>query len=221
MLGHHGLLERKLRKHGRRAPSVVLVAKRTHFTEAYGNAGEQRRLWKLRVRVEPEGEAPFEADVEDMLWQTWEPAPGAHFPVLFDPSDHGKVVVDHSEEGEQRLQEQLQGEAAHERADRLRAAGQGDLADRYEALHDPKLGLFRTDDLSANPEERTRQLAERRAKIKEMMGGTTFAAPTRPAGPAADVSATADALTKLADLRDRGVLSDEEFQAQKRKLLGE
>src|SRR5438270_13966943 len=98
MLGHHGLLERKLRKHGRRAPSVVLVAKRTHFTEAYGNAGEQRRLWKLHVRVEPEGEAPFEADVEDMLWQTWEPAPWGQFPVLFNPSDHGHVVVDHREE---------------------------------------------------------------------------------------------------------------------------
>ena len=31
----------------------------------------------------------------------------------------------------------------------------------------------------------------------------------------------ADRLTKLADLRDRGVLSDAEFQTQKARLLGE
>ena len=29
-----------------------------------------------------------------------------------------------------------------------------------------------------------------------------------------------DALTRLADLRDRGVLTDEEFEAQKARLLG-
>lgn len=32
---------------------------------------------------------------------------------------------------------------------------------------------------------------------------------------------TADELTKLAALRDRGVLTDAEFEAQKKKLLGE
>jgi hypothetical protein len=37
----------------------------------------------------------------------------------------------------------------------------------------------------------------------------------------AGTAATADALTKLADLRDRGVLNDEEFQAQKKKLLAD
>ncbi|HWK16628.1 MAG TPA: SHOCT domain-containing protein [Solirubrobacteraceae bacterium] len=29
-----------------------------------------------------------------------------------------------------------------------------------------------------------------------------------------------DALTKLADLRDRGALTDAEFQAEKQKLIG-
>jgi hypothetical protein len=41
--------------------------------------------------------------------------------------------------------------------------------------------------------------------------------PTQPAAPTVDV---ADQLTKLAALRDQGVLTDEEFSAQKAKLLG-
>jgi hypothetical protein len=43
--------------------------------------------------------------------------------------------------------------------------------------------------------------------------------PCRPA-PSAAV-ATADALAKLAGLRDRGVLTDAEFPEQKHRLLGE
>jgi Short C-terminal domain/Phospholipase_D-nuclease N-terminal len=36
---------------------------------------------------------------------------------------------------------------------------------------------------------------------------------------AAGTTSTADELTKLADLRDRGVLTEEQFEAQKAKLL--
>jgi hypothetical protein len=43
------------------------------------------------------------------------------------------------------------------------------------------------------------------------------AAPAAPAGPPVDL---ADQLRKLASLRDEGILSDEEFAAQKAKLLG-
>jgi hypothetical protein len=42
-------------------------------------------------------------------------------------------------------------------------------------------------------------------------------APAAPAGPPVDL---ADQLRKLATLRDEGILSDEEFAAQKAKLLG-
>lgn len=112
----------------------------------------------------------------------------------------------------------------------MRASGQDDLADRYQRIHDPALGLFDSSSLSRNPDERRKQLAERRAKIKEIMGGAQTvviggqfqqpaAAPA--AAPAPDPGAVADALTKLAGLRDRGLLTDDEFQSQKRKLLGE
>jgi Short C-terminal domain/Bacterial PH domain/Protein of unknown function (DUF2510) len=49
------------------------------------------------------------------------------------------------------------------------------------------------------------------------MGGGVPAAPAPAAGPSPDA---ADQLRKLAQLRDEGILTDEEFAAQKAKLLG-
>jgi hypothetical protein len=106
------------------------------------------------------------------------------------------------------------------------------MADRYVKAHE--LARKMMIDLPSDPDERQRELAKRRARIGEIMvgesaggqpvGGPTIpinGQPVQPAGPAAAAAATADALTKLADLRDRGVLSEEEFEAQKKRLLGE
>ena len=43
--------------------------------------------------------------------------------------------------------------------------------------------------------------------------------PAVPAAPTSQADSIADQLTKLADLRDRGILSEEEFATQKAKLL--
>jgi hypothetical protein len=232
MLGHHPLLARQLRKNGRRAFATVLDSKRTIYNETAGNASlvsNTTVLWKFVLRVEPEGEPPFEAKVDALMPQMWSPTAGARFPVLYDPGDHGKVVVDHSDEGEELLEQDMSRERTAARAARWRAAGQDEMADRYERIHDPALGLFDYRTLSRNPDERKRQLAERRAKVAEIMSG-----PGPAGGPslvvngqavqlggAPSAAATADALTKLADLRDRGALTEDEFQAQKKKLLGE
>jgi hypothetical protein len=69
---------------------------------------------------------------------------------------------------------------------------------------------------------------QKQARIMELMAG--MGAPTASmvvggqsvgGGRSPDAAATAEALTKLADLHDRGVLTDDEFLAQKQKLLGE
>jgi ribosomal protein L12E/L44/L45/RPP1/RPP2 len=44
--------------------------------------------------------------------------------------------------------------------------------------------------------------------------------PEAPAQPADSGASLADEIERLADLRDRGVISDEDFQAAKNKLLG-
>jgi hypothetical protein len=256
MFGHHPLLERKLRKEGRRAFAKIREAKRTHWTETVGSeavVADTRILWKLVLQVEPDGEPPFRAEVDELFGQMASPAPSADYSlvVLYDPGDHSKVVVDHSEEGYRLLREFLQKQRVDARVGVMRGRGQNTIADRYAKIHDPALGLFGDEGLSTDPDERKKQLEERRAKIKEIMAGET--ADDRLAliresqagfqdkfeelklgaqnvlvggqpvqlGAAAGPAATADALTKLAGLRDRGVLNDEEFQAQKKKLLGE
>jgi hypothetical protein len=51
-----------------------------------------------------------------------------------------------------------------------------------------------------------------------LMGGQVIPQGAAPA-PAEPQASVADQLTKLADLKDRGVLTDAEFEAQKAKLL--
>ena len=63
-----------------------------------------------------------------------------------------------------------------------------------------------------HPEAMQRTIYER-AQARE---GRMAAAP-----PAAPAATTTEELARLADLKDRGVLTEEEFQAQKGKLLGD
>lgn len=67
--------------------------------------------------------------------------------------------------------------------------------------------------------QRVRQLhaAERTAKGMEAMARTAQSAPS--AAPRPPKALVADELTKLAALRDKGVLTEVEFAAQKAKLL--
>jgi hypothetical protein len=64
----------------------------------------------------------------------------------------------------------------------------------------------------------SRRQAERWAQQDAAPGGYQEAPPPQQA-PAASATGTADELSKLAALRDQGVLSPEEFEAQKAKLL--
>ncbi len=54
------------------------------------------------------------------------------------------------------------------------------------------------------------------ATLLRLMNGP----PSAPAAPAASSGSLADELRKLAELREAGVLSDGEFEAQKARLLG-
>jgi hypothetical protein len=218
MLGHRPLLQRRLRQSGQTATATIVEARRTHYTETIGSeaiVGNTRILWKLALQVEPDGEPAFAANVEALLPQLSEPSEGDRVPVRFDPDDPTKVILDTSEEARQRVAAEASLARSHERAERWRAAGQSDLADRYERIHDPALGLFGP--LSSNREERRGQQAERRARIKEIMGAPATGGPMV-VMPNAGVD-VADELSKLAALRDRGVLTDAEFQGQKQKLL--
>src|SRR4051794_29893616 len=99
MLGYHPLLGRELRKSGRRAFAKVLEADRGKFATSTGNlAAEQiattKVHWTLVLSVEPEGEPAFQAKIDAMLGLDHNPAAGDEIPVLYDPKDHQKVLLD-------------------------------------------------------------------------------------------------------------------------------
>src|SRR4051794_34456921 len=122
MLGHHPLLQRKLRKSGRRAFATVVESERTKYSETAGNeaiVSNTRVLWKFKLSVAPNGEPPFEADADVLLPQTWSPSSGTRFPVLYDPDDHSRVVVDQSEEGNRLLGDELDRSRVDARVERM------------------------------------------------------------------------------------------------------
>jgi hypothetical protein len=70
-------------------------------------------------------------------------------------------------------------------------------------------------------EARQKKVVERQSQYVHHMTPPAAAAPAAaPAAPAAEPVDLADQLKKLAELRDQGILTDEEFAAQKAKLLG-
>jgi hypothetical protein len=165
MLGFESL-EQKLREgNGKRAKATVLQAKDgIHTTmngDSHGYGGTDITRWHYLLRVEPDGEPPFEAKVVIRINKLDGAAPheGESVLVLYDPDDHDKVAFAVAETKEQRVsawQSRLQG-------------------------------------LQLTP-----------------------AASPPPPDPIHD---QIDQLQKLADLHDRGALTDAEFQAEKAKLL--
>lgn len=97
-------LERKLRQHGRPAMATVLTTRRK-VSGLYNSSDPfyqsppteaTRALWTMTVRLEPDGEAAFEASIDAWLWESERPRMDWLVPVLYDPSDHRKVAFDHS-----------------------------------------------------------------------------------------------------------------------------
>jgi hypothetical protein len=199
MFGHNKRLERQLKEKGKSSWATVLESKREWAStggvdKSPGQAGSITIHQKFRLRVEPEGEPPFEATVR----QVFNDSLGWHIPqedwsvgVFFDPLDHSKVVID---------------------VDKM-PVGPGMNREEAVARHQRAMAW------QNDPIARRQQIAEMQAQA------SSRAQEVRPGGaaahawdPAAKVD-VADQLTKLADLRDRGVLSEAEFEAQKARIL--
>jgi hypothetical protein len=188
MLEHHPLLDRRLRKKGRRAFATVLRANRTSVVESLGDTSifrTTRVLHKLVVRAVPEGEPPFEATLEAWFGELSGPWVGEQFSVLYHPDDHSRVMLDPTEEGEKALVDYMTRQRAQERARRIRTSAQVQTPARANGAHEKGAHASRSADYT----------------------------------PTAGAAAAAEAPVKFADLHDRGVLTAEEFRAQKQKVL--
>jgi hypothetical protein len=174
----HKRLAQKLEKSGKRAKAEVtrMVEEGSHSSGRYTDDTDLKGSgwldYHLTLRVMPEGEAPFEAEARTRLYQL--PNHGDVFDVLYDPSDHKKLVVDY--EG------------------------------AYEATHAPPGGS-----LGAGSADRELQELERLEAQEASDGRAASGTSTDPL----------ERLQKLADLHDRGALTDAEFTAEKAKILND
>jgi hypothetical protein len=201
VFGRDKKLEERLRKEGRRAQAVILDAE-SSYGVTRGNpafAENTEVVWKLKLQVKPEDEREFTADVKARFAQFGGPRPGASVTVLYDPSDHSKLVVDQSTEGyvDAALGQAVEASPA--------LSGNPALADSLNDLMQQAL---------ADPAGFQQKMQEQAAAGVDPLTGQSFARPAPTADPV-------DRLEKLADLRDRGVLTPEEFEAQKQRILDE
>jgi hypothetical protein len=118
--------------------------------------------------------------------------PGATVPVRYDPQDHTKLVLDKP-------------------------------AFKAELL--PKLQAKRAGREAADAAKVARTEARLRGENLQAAGSaghgmSPAAGPGTASAPAPLYVDVADELSKLADLRDRGVITDAEFEGQKKKILG-
>jgi hypothetical protein len=120
--------ERELREHGKAAMATVLS---THETVGGGYSGDGVMpghqdipgLWKVTLRVMPDDEPAFEATIHAFLMDN--KVPEGDVPVLYDPSDRRKVVLDHSVEAQNAASaRQEMAVGAQIAADRIALAGQ-------------------------------------------------------------------------------------------------
>lgn len=194
---------RDLSKVGVRAFAEVLAAEQSAIGVTIGNpnlVNNTEVRWKLLLRVTPEAEPPFEAGLTALLPQLSPPRPGMRVPVLYDPKDHSRVQLD-------------RGPAAT--AD---AAIDAVTAARPDLAGAQVMGMPMTDVIRqaiADPGAFREEMMRRGAEMQQQaLGAMRAAQPQQGADPI-------DRLERLAALKDRGLLTDEEFERQKRKILGD
>lgn len=203
---------RNLHKVGVRAYAEILSADQTPVAISIGNPNllnNTQIRWHLRLRVLPEGEPPFDASVHALLPQLNRPRPGTRVAVLYDPANHSKVELDHQPIS-----------AAGDAGDAI-IGNRPDLAEA-EVMGMPMTDLIRQ--AIADPSGFRDQMMQRGAAMQQQAlsalqassSQTTQAQPATP--PPSD---PIDRLERLAALKDRGLITDEEFAQQKSRILGE
>jgi len=208
-----GKLSRRSRKRletsGRRANATVLAVSDRAMTITTGGGNlvtDTEVAVKVTLRVEPDGEPAFEVQEKFRFPQLALPSAGQRVAVVYDPDDHDTIMID---------------------GDPLAAVDamlsrSGRPPEKIDLVKDLMASA-----MSGAPSADTQAIATRWAAqhggavviAPGAMDGTTFAgAPGVP--PAASTEQDPVALlSQLASLKDRGLLSDAEFAAQKARVL--
>jgi hypothetical protein len=145
---------------------------------------------KVTLNVQPDGEPAFEATFRQ-AFPGMMPMKGWQVKVIYDPADHSQIAIQENQVFPPGIDH-----------DRL---------ERGAAIRDQAMAAAESGNMPQFIEE---------MKAKALSGEINVqGAPLVITGPSAPKLDVADELTKLADLHDRGVLTDAEFESQKTKLL--
>jgi putative oligomerization/nucleic acid binding protein len=206
MFGQNKRLEKRLSEHGASAPAEVLEAGQTSMSYSTGNPNLVQNtsiVWKLKLQVKPATGAEFTADIREKFPQLSTPSPGMTLAVLYDPNDHSKVTVNHDEQAV---------------LDTAVDQALGNVSAPIAAIVRSTMPDAKT--WKKNPRQASKDMRE---QMREQLAGQQLPPGVSMGLPGAlgraPASDPVDALAKLADLRDRGVLSETEFQAQKTRIL--
>ena len=205
MLGHNEGLVRKLKEQGGKdAWATVLESKRQWantggWNKVAGQVGSFTNHQKLKLRVEPEGEPPFETTVEQVFNDYHGPRipqEGWSVTVIYDPNDHSKVAID------------LGGKFVRAGVDRDEVVAR---AERAARMRDPEARRQQVEEMRAQAAERVQRALALQEMMAKSVSGSQGTEQPKPD--------PVEQLSKLADLRDRGVLTEAEFEAQKARIL--
>src|SRR3954451_23236894 len=97
-------LKKQLEENGKRANATVveIAEKGMAVTRgAEGVIGNTELALKTHLRVQPDDEPEFEVRKRFSFPQLAVPSEGQTVPVLYDPQDHDKILVDYSPEAQQ------------------------------------------------------------------------------------------------------------------------
>jgi len=196
--------EKKLEEKGKRAPAVVVEIAEKGMSVTTGSGqlvANTEVMLKAKVRVEPEDEPAFEVEERFRFPQLSIPSVGSRVAVIYDPSDHDKIMIDRSAAG-----------AAVQLGNVPGMQGM----DLQDVMSKVKEAQSQTQD----PQEMGRILAQEfgaNVNVQQQdSSGMTFGAPAAP-----QEEDPVDKLAKLADLKEKGLLTDAEFESQKARILGE
>jgi len=201
---------RKLEENGKRASAVVVEIAKRGMSVTSGNeniVSNTEVVLKTKLRVEPPDEPPFEVEERFRYPQLAIPSAGSRLAVLYDPQDHDKLMLDDSPAG-----------AAVQFGD---ASGMGGM-DMQTLMSKVKDAQSQTQD----PQELARLLQDQLGTNVTVeppveSTGVTFGSGFGNPAQAPAEEDPVDKLAKLAELKEKGMLTDSEFESQKARILSE
>jgi hypothetical protein len=188
-------LIKQLEENGKRANATVVEIAEKGMAVTRGAEGvisNTELALKAHLRVQPDDEPEFEVKKRFSFPQLAVPSAGQTVPVLYDPADHDKIIVDYSPEAQQ-------GAA-------MSAAG----------IDPSQIGQ-----LMNQAQQMQAQAAQvpQPGQIPDMSNmGLPGMAQQPPAQPQPD---PVEQLEKLAKLKESGALTEAEFEAEKAKILSQ